>query len=542
MINVAPKVIDVDVDVELATTVTPHTYIVKVSLARVVLLATLGLAAFVGFSLSVGCSGPHCSRSQDPRRLTTDTLTNEANMQHQSRCRRFRASGPNWMLARLHLPEGDTNMDLCHAKCELKAKQVGDGCCQFIGEIDKAKYPREEKHKRDVNYRLSKPCFEEGTCDKEQACWFIVGNAGRMVTGLTNHYSYASPITHVELTSPPPSPETHRHQNGDDNSICEQLFAKKNARQEDKWCLQVDDPATCGNYYISTSTGTFRSCFWDESQDKCTANQEEVRCTPKRGQALSKKQSSDHCADMQLLGPNHWFYNWGRMPSGTYGDCAGMYDSGFVPQIWGRWGIPTKEVWPMSDAILGFNEPDNHEEANMTATEAADLWPQIMQKAADLSIPRIGSPATQTADPSKGNNEQTEWYDDFFQSCGATWSGTSWSTPSKCKVDFLVVHTYKTNTFDAKAALTSLHERYQLPLWVKEFNKGGRWSGLNIDKHLEYMREMVKWMENQAFIERYAWMSARNNLYEPTTLISATTNELTALGKLYKELPMNVGK
>lgn len=232
---------------------------------------------------------------------------------------------------------------------------------------------------------------------------------------------------------------------------------------------------------------------------------------------------------MQLLGPDHWFYNWGPMPNEAYAACAETYDSGFVPQVWGKKNISEKEFWSNSYAILGFNEPDNQEEADMTAAQAAALWPQIEQRASELGIPRIGSPATTTPTVEDGN-KQMKWYDDFFQACQG------------CKVDFLVVHMYKTNTLSAKQTLSSLYERYHIPIWVKEINAGGRWSGLPMEDHLEYMQELVPWMEEAPFIERYAWMSARNNLYAPTALIDSNTNQLSRLGELYKRMPMNVGK
>jgi hypothetical protein len=232
---------------------------------------------------------------------------------------------------------------------------------------------------------------------------------------------------------------------------------------------------------------------------------------------------------MKILGPNHWFYGWGTKPKQSFSDCAGIYDSGFVPQLWGGKHVLTKEIWHPADALLGFNEPDNHEESHLTPTDAAALWPDLEWRASQLNIPRIGSPATTTATIVDGN-KQIKWYDEFFAAC------------KSCKIDFLVVHMYKTNVEKAKATLTALHERYKLPLWVKEFNNGGLWSGKGIDDQLEYMEELVKFMEASSFIERYAWMSARNNLYETTTLIDHNTHLLTPLGELYQSMPMNVGK
>lgn len=207
--------------------------------------------------------------------------------------------------------------------------------------------------------------------------------------------------------------------------------------------------------------------------------------------------------------------------------------------------IDTKPFYSTNvDALLGFNEPDNEDEAHLTPLEAAEIWPAVEQKAAELGIPRIGSPAATTVSfngnfdiPGIGaGNRALKWYEEFFTAC------------KTCKIDFLVVHMYNQNVNTAKYILTELHRIYQLPIWVKEFNNGGRWAnggeGLPVEKHLEYMEDLVSWMEQQPFIERYAWMSARNNLFSRTSLIEPdiTPPQLTELGNKYRDLPMNVGK
>jgi len=195
--------------------------------------------------------------------------------------------------------------------------------------------------------------------------------------------------------------------------------------------------------------------------------------------------------------------------------------------------IKTKEIYATNvDAILGFQSVDAH----LTPSEAAEVWATLQQKAGDLGIPRIGSPTATTVSFNGGGNRALKWYDDFFAAC------------KTCKIDFLVVQMYNQDVKMAEDILTELHKRYQLPIWVKEFNNGGRWAngeeGVPVAQHVRYMEELVDWMERQPFIERYAWQSARNSKYPAATLIQPDTTppRLTELGKKYRELPMNVGK
>ncbi|CAN0554626.1 unnamed protein product, partial [Ectocarpus sp. 8 AP-2014] len=49
-------------------------------------------------------------------------------------------------------------------------------------------------------------------------------------------------------------------------------------------------------------------------------------------------------------------------------------------------------VGDTSPYLLGFNEPNYGEQANLTPQEAADLWPQVRQQADDLGMELV-SPA-----------------------------------------------------------------------------------------------------------------------------------------------------
>merc|ERR1719336_448157 len=317
-------------------------------------------------------------------------------------------------------------------------------------------------------------------------------------------------------------------------ATCADLFSRSNLRQgsQPKYCYQVESRAACESSYISIpDDGTFKPCLWD--QDQCKGSEESLRCIPKRGHALTGSEI-EPCKDLQVLSPNPWFYSWGKMPPGSgYEACAGNHDSGFIPQWWGRWGILTKPAWGNAAAGLGFNEPDGHDQANMTAQEAASLWPDLEQRAAELGIKRLGSPATTTASFTN-ESRAFKWYVDFFDACETLHGG--------CKVDFLVVHMYKLSVSATMETLKKLHDHFGLPIWLKEFNKGGRWTGLPAQEHLAYMKEIVPLLEEAPYIERYAWMSARNDLWPVTTLIDADTGALTELGRTYRDLPFNVGK
>ncbi|MCX6896795.1 MAG: glycosyl hydrolase, partial [Verrucomicrobia bacterium] len=83
-----------------------------------------------------------------------------------------------------------------------------------------------------------------------------------------------------------------------------------------------------------------------------------------------------------------WYYNWTAHPFG--GDEKIRAE--FVPMIWDE--VQIDEGLAAAKAtgattLLGFNEPDNPEQAHMTVAEAVALWPKLMATGM-----RLGSPAT----------------------------------------------------------------------------------------------------------------------------------------------------
>src|SRR5579859_695993 len=110
------------------------------------------------------------------------------------------------------------------------------------------------------------------------------------------------------------------------------------------------------------------------------------------GQQPFKGVANSACGDLARLGVT-WWYNWTQSPSG----CTA---SQFVPMIWGHTGneqSPTGIAMAIGSlvsagyrTVLGFNEPDNSGQSNISVATAISLWPSF-----DDPSMRLGSPATQ---------------------------------------------------------------------------------------------------------------------------------------------------
>lgn len=152
-----------------------------------------------------------------------------------------------------------------------------------------------------------------------------------------------------------------------------------------------------------------------------------------------------------------WFYNWNIAKNSTP-------DLEYV-------GIKQKQYWPGlqqdwkkrgSNHLLGFNEPDKKDQADISVEAAIKAWPGLLQTGL-----RLGSPST--------SDGGLDWLYQFMER----------ADKEGLRVDFVAVHYYRSipRPNDEKAAaermyqfLKQIHDRVQRPLWVTEWNNGAGWT------------------------------------------------------------------
>jgi hypothetical protein len=222
------------------------------------------------------------------------------------------------------------------------------------------------------------------------------------------------------------------------------------------------------------------------------------------------------CADLVTLGVT-WWYNWTLSPSG----CTVPE---FAPMIWGHTGKEQTASGVAGEIagivsggyknVLGFNEPDNTGQSNMSVATAIALWPSFN----DPSL-RLGSPATQ------GNGTGLTWIQDFMSQVAA-------DTTGKLRVDFIATHWYGWNagSCDAKAAnLESWIKQIEAipgnrPIWLTE------WGCLN-DSNPDaktvqaFFSGAIAMFANHPRVARYAWYpwTTNNELFDGGALTSLGT-------------------
>ena len=186
-----------------------------------------------------------------------------------------------------------------------------------------------------------------------------------------------------------------------------------------------------------------------------------------------------------------WSYSWGSERSQFQPDGIE-----FVPMIWsGQINEELAEHLRNQFAageikyLLGYNEPDGEQQANMSVDRALELWPQLEATGIPLVSP---SPV----------HYDNEWMIEFM----------SRARENNLRIDYLAFHWY--GGTDAQYFLDLLdrvYERYQLPIWITEFAPAD-WEAnsrennrMRLEWVLEFMRTVLPELDRRDYVVRYAW-------------------------------------
>ncbi|WP_158920802.1 glycosyl hydrolase [Streptomyces sp. NBRC 109706] len=229
--------------------------------------------------------------------------------------------------------------------------------------------------------------------------------------------------------------------------------------------------------------------------------------------------ANSECGDMERMGVS-WFYNWGLDPGG----CG---DRGFVPMISGKShrspeavrGAVDQVAAAGYDTVLGFNEPNKADQADLSVAEAVALWPALTSNENVL----VGSPAT------SADSGGRQWFSDFMAEVEA----------GNLRVDFINVHWYGWNA-DSCDARAAEFERYLnwveskargRPVWVTEY---GCMHQSNPDEAtvIDFYTASLEVLAERPWITRYAWYP-----WNPHNHLVADDGSLTALGTTYTRQP-----
>jgi hypothetical protein len=238
--------------------------------------------------------------------------------------------------------------------------------------------------------------------------------------------------------------------------------------------------------------------------------------------------------DLAALAPGvSWFYNWSPRAAATLGDAAGRYGVDFIPMLWnGSFDDAQTEsllkAAPDIKYLLVVNEPNLTDQADLSPSQAALLWPRFEAISAHTGVKLVGPAITWGTMP--GYADPIAWLDAFI----AAYRGANGRDP---QIDYLAFHWYD---YGLSGQLDRL-AKYGRPFWVTEFANWHSGDGdAQIDtlaKQEAQMRDMVATCESRADVFRYAWFTGRWSNDAHFTSLLAGPGQLSDLGRLYIELP-----
>ncbi len=212
-----------------------------------------------------------------------------------------------------------------------------------------------------------------------------------------------------------------------------------------------------------------------------------------------------------------WEYAWSATPP----SCTGIEN---VPMIFGWYDI-NYTPGGNSEWLMGFNEPDLQDQANLSISQAVQLWRQLEQKHPNR---KLLAPA-----PSGGN---PDWIVNFRNAYISAYGAAP-------RLNGLAVHCYAwyasqciTHTLKFKNWATAWGVS---EIWVTEFSFSPT-SPSSPNQALQEARTFISWMASESKITRYAWFASQVqgneawlSPYFVTPLVQWNSGQLTAFGNEY---------
>jgi hypothetical protein len=225
-----------------------------------------------------------------------------------------------------------------------------------------------------------------------------------------------------------------------------------------------------------------------------------------------------------------WWYNWHYQPETSVADTYAELGVEYVPMVWGgsfdgaklTQGIPAG-----SRTLLGFNEPNFYEQANLSATDAAARWPAVEQ-IADARELSLVSPAVNFCGGGCHDTDPFRYLDGFTKACAG------------CRVDATAFHVYVAcggdGTNRARWLINHVEtykSRFSGPLWLTEFACD---NATSMEDQRLFMLDALAYLEAEPRIVRYAWFAGRADNVAHVDLLG-TDGVLTPLGEAYVSFP-----
>jgi len=220
---------------------------------------------------------------------------------------------------------------------------------------------------------------------------------------------------------------------------------------------------------------------------------------------------------LELLSPGvSWAYNWGLSVS----NYTNFENNGidYIPMEWANINVTNTRNFltahPEIKYILGFNEPNLADQANMAPQTAAQLWPNLQQIAQEFNLKIVGPAVNYSA-----TYDPFQWYNDFFAAC------------PDCQVDYVAVHLYMTSASSIQSNLAKF-KQWGKPIWFTEFCILDNTT--TVAAQSQFMVQTLNYLETDPDIFRYSWFKADGG--SSSWSLFNSSGALTPIGEIYTHM------
>lgn len=217
---------------------------------------------------------------------------------------------------------------------------------------------------------------------------------------------------------------------------------------------------------------------------------------------------------------SEWAYNWG--PNDNFPETIEFWPMQWGSFFWSQRPALLPEYLRNGEAIvlMGYNEPDKTDQANLAAPTAVAMWPRLEAMNMPLLGPAVaGHPAT------------SPWIQDFMAEAAA----------EEMRIDYVGMHAYpgpNVNSFIQR--ITDAHNAWGRDVVVSEFSVVD-WSNTNSwnnDAVYNFFLEVLWRMEKLPYVHRYAVFTFVDDPANPISdnrgeMLEADGVTLTPEGRYY---------
>lgn len=195
---------------------------------------------------------------------------------------------------------------------------------------------------------------------------------------------------------------------------------------------------------------------------------------------------------------SRWAYDWGYQQPNAY-------NGEYVPMFWSGGNLNTKinaiKGYSNVNYVLGFNEPERADQADMTVDNAIAQWATISNGFSDTNI-KLVSPAV------SDNQAGQAWLSEFM---------TRVDADPNLVVDEVAFHWYGTVNINNPTATANnflnrvdkYHTDYGRNVWVTEFaglDFGNNYTTEQMnDWNATFLQTAIAGLESRSYVTRYAW-------------------------------------